>query len=122
MIIVLSPAKTLDFEPTVHDLDTSIPNYISQSATLINLLKKYSPSELSELMQISDKLAVLNVTRNASWSKSFHSKNSKPAILAFNGDVYEGLDAKSLNPKQLQFANDHLRILCRLMASSSLLI
>ena len=111
MLIVLSPAKTLDFESPMLDVPVSIPGYIDKSSVLVNQLKKFSPSDLSELMSISDKLATLNAVRFTSWSKDFSSKNSRPAIFAFNGDVYEGFDASSLNLKQLKFAQDHIRIL-----------
>ena len=111
MLIVLSPAKTLDFESPMLDVPTTLPGYIDQSAVLVKQLKKFSPLEISKLMDISDKLATLNAVRFSSWQKNFSSENSRPAIFAFNGDVYEGLNASSLNKKQLQFAQEHLRIL-----------
>ncbi len=111
MLIVLSPAKSLDFESPIPDVTATLPRYIDKSSTLVSQLKKFSPVELSELMDISDKLATLNAVRFSSWSKNFSSENSRPAIFAFNGDVYEGLDANSLNLKQLKFAQEHIRIL-----------
>lgn len=111
MLIVLSPAKTLDFESPIPDVPATLPGYIDQSAVLVNQLKKFSPAELSKLMDISDKLATLNAVRFMSWSKQFSIENSRPAIFAFNGDVYEGLDAYSLNLKQLKFAQTHIRVL-----------
>ena len=99
MLIVLSPAKSLDYEtPPITDKHT-LPIFIEESAKLISELKKLSLQEVAELMDLSDKLAALNVARFGEWSKRFTPKNSKQAILAFNGDVYEGLDAKTLNKK-----------------------
>lgn len=111
MLIVLSPAKSLDYEtPTTTDKHT-LPIFIPESEKLINELKKLSLQEVAELMGLSDKLAALNVARYGEWSKTFTPKNSKQAILAFNGDVYEGLDAPSLNKKALDYAQDHVRVL-----------
>ena len=111
MLMVLSPAKTLDYEsPLATDVHT-LPDFIPRSAELIATLRDKSPAEISSLMQISDPLAELNVSRYASWTKKFSFRNARQAVLAFNGDVYEGLDARSLNPKQLTWAQDHLRIL-----------
>ena len=111
MLIVLSPAKSLDYEtPPTTDKHT-LPIFIGESAKLISELKKLSLQEIAELMDLSDKLAALNVARFGEWSKTFNFKNSKQAILAFNGDVYEGLDAKTLNKKSLDYAQDHVRVL-----------
>ena len=111
MLIVLSPAKSLDYTtaPTT-DLHTK-PDFIARSAELIDVLREKSPAQIASLMGISDPLAQLNVERYASWSTRFTSRNSKQAVLAFNGDVYEGLDAPSLNAKQLDYLQSHLRIL-----------
>src|SRR5688572_22754945 len=111
MLIVLSPAKTLDYETPAVIKTHSMPAFIQYSAELVDTLKRYSPTEIASLMTISDPLAQLNAERFASWSTSFDSSNSKQAILAFNGDVYEGLDAPSLNAKQLDYAQNHIRIL-----------
>jgi cytoplasmic iron level regulating protein YaaA (DUF328/UPF0246 family) len=111
MLTILSPAKTLDFDPVELSVPSTLPEFIPESSQLINHLKKLSLQEISELMDLSDKLASLNLGRYASWSKKFTSDNSKVALLAFNGDVYEGLNASSLNKKQLNFAQNHLRIL-----------
>lgn len=111
MLIVLSPAKTLDYDtPPTTDIHT-LPDFIAHSAELIDTLKQLSPAQIGSLMQISDALAVLNVGRYASWSAKFTKKNAKQAILAFDGDVYEGLDTPSLNVKQLDYAQSHIRIL-----------
>src|SRR5450830_204508 len=111
MLIVLSPAKSLDYDtPPVTDLHTT-PDFIARSAELIEVLKHKAPAQIATLMGISDQLAALNVDRYASWSRKFTKKNSKQAVLAFNGDVYEGLDASSLSAKQLDYVQNHVRIL-----------
>jgi len=111
MLIVLSPAKSLDFKTPVQVKATTIPNFIPDSSALIADLKKLAPQDVADLMGISDQLAVLNVGRYRDWSKKFTATNSKPAIFAFNGDVYDGFDVRSLNAKSLDFAQDHIRIL-----------
>lgn len=111
MLIVLSPAKTLDYESPRKVETHSQPDFIPRSAELISLLREMSPAKLGSLMKISDSLAHLNAARYASWSKKFNFDNSRQALLAFNGDVYEGLDAATLNEKQLVWAQDHVRIL-----------
>jgi hypothetical protein len=111
MLIILSPAKTLDFGEFELSLPNTLPEFIPEAGQLITELKKLSTQEIASMMSLSDKLATLNATRYASWSKTFTNKNSKAALFAFNGDVYEGLDATSLNKKQLDFAQKHVRIL-----------
>lgn len=111
MLIVLSPAKTLDYDtPPATDIHSK-PDFLRHSAELIETLRALSPAEIGSLMDISDKLAALNVARYASWSPRFTTKNAKQAMLAFNGDVYEGLDAPSLTEKQLGYTQSHIRIL-----------
>ncbi|WP_044528603.1 peroxide stress protein YaaA [Herbaspirillum sp. B65] len=111
MLIVLSPAKSLDYDtPPTTDVHTT-PAFVSRSAELIDVLKTKSPAEIGSLMGISDQLSVLNVSRYASWSRKFTTKNAKQAVLAFNGDVYEGLDAASLAAGQLDYLQQHVRIL-----------
>lgn len=111
MLIVLSPAKTLDLATPPVTVKSSLPDFISHSAELIEILRAHSPAEIGSLMQISDPLAALNVARYASWSTKFTPQNAKQAVLAFNGDVYEGLDAASMNAKQLDYTQSHIRIL-----------
>lgn len=111
MLIVLSPAKTLDYDTPPTTAVHTQPQFIDRSSELIETLKTLSPAEVSKLMDISDALAVLNVTRYATWSRKFTKKNAKQAVLAFNGDVYEGLDAPTLNEKHLDYAQSHIRIL-----------
>lgn len=111
MLIVLSPAKTLDYDtPAITDA-RSLPDFIDHSSELIDTLRDLSPAQIGSLMRISDSLAALNAGRFASWRPKFTAKNAKQAVLAFNGDVYEGLDAPSLNARQLEFAQAHVRIL-----------
>jgi len=111
MIIVLSPAKSLDFTtpPTVRDFTQ--PDFLDRSQMLVERLRQLSPLDLSQLMGISDSLAALNVARYASWRRPFAPDNAKQAVLAFNGDVYDGLNAPTLTPAALDFAQRHLRIL-----------
>jgi len=109
MLIVLSPAKTLDLEtPPTTRLHTT-PDFVDRSAQLIDVLRRYSPADLGSLMGISDTLAHLNVGRYASWSPD-HAEG-RQAIMAFNGDVYAGFDARSLKPAQLAYAQSNVRIL-----------
>ncbi|GAB3547340.1 peroxide stress protein YaaA [Noviherbaspirillum agri] len=111
MLIVLSPAKTLDYDtPPTTEICTR-PDFIEDSAELIETLKPMSLSDVGSLMGISDALAALNVARFASWSREFTPKNAKQAVLAFNGDVYEGLDAPTLGKRQLEYVQSHIRIL-----------
>ncbi len=111
MLIVLSPAKSLDYDTPPSTDKHTLPIFINESAKLVTDLKKLSLQEVAELMDLSDKLAALNVARFGEWSKKFTAKNSKQAILAFNGDVYEGLDAASLSAKALDYTQDHVRVL-----------
>lgn len=111
MLMVISPAKTLDYEtPPVTDQHTQ-PLFVAQAAQLIEVMREYSPDQLSRLMKISDKLAGLNVARFTEWSSEFTTDNSKQALLAFKGDVYTGLDANSLTADELDYAQTHLRML-----------
>ncbi|MEY3517428.1 MAG: hypothetical protein RLZ89_288 [Pseudomonadota bacterium] len=111
MLFLLSPAKSLDYESTLPAIAATQPKFVPQSAELIATLKQKTPQQISELMDLSDALAKLNVQRYKAWSPQFTEANARPAVLAFNGDVYEGLDAKSLKPKDLQWAQDHVAIL-----------
>jgi cytoplasmic iron level regulating protein YaaA (DUF328/UPF0246 family) len=111
MLIVISPAKSLDFEtPAVTNTHTQ-PDFLDHSSELINVLRKFLPSQIGSLMDISDNLADLNATRYASWTREFTADNAKQAVLAFNGDVYDGLNATSLTGKQLDYVQSKVRIL-----------
>ena len=111
MLTLLSPAKTLDFDtpPTTNKATDAM--FLDQSAELIEVLRQYSPQELGALMTLSDKLSELNVQRFHDWQLPFTKDNAKAAVLAFKGDVYTGLAAETLSEKQLDFAQDHVRIL-----------
>ena len=111
MLFLLSPAKSLDYETPLPPVAATQPQFVPQSAELIATLKKKTPQQISDLMDLSEALAKLNVDRYKAWSPQFTEANARPAVLAFNGDVYEGLDAKSLKPKDLQWAQDHVAIL-----------
>ena len=111
MLFLLSPAKSLDYESALPPVKASEPQFVPQSTELISTLKKKNPKQIAELMDLSEALAQLNVARYKAWSPTFTETNARPAVLAFNGDVYEGLDAKSLKPKELQWAQDHVAIL-----------
>ncbi|MCS2610907.1 peroxide stress protein YaaA [Halomonas dongshanensis] len=111
MLSVISPAKTLDFETPSTTEDVSHPDFLDQSAALIDILRDYSPQRLSELMGISDKLAGLNAARFAEWERPFTLDNAKPAAQAFQGDVYTGLEADTFSAADNRFAQQHLRIL-----------
>lgn len=111
MLIVLSPAKTLDYVSPLATTRHSVPDFIPRSAQLITLLRQLSPAAVGSLMKISDPLAQLNTERYAAWSKKFNFDNARQAVLAFNGDVYDGLDAGSLDEAQLEWAQAHVRIL-----------
>ena len=111
MILLLSPAKTLDFETPPTLAEYTQPVFLDQSQLLIKRLRRLSPPDIARLMDISDPLAALNVARFAQWVQPFTPDNAKQAVLAFDGDVYEGLEAATLSPAALQFAQSHLRIL-----------
>ena len=111
MIIVLSPAKSLDFTTPPTTTAFSQPAFLDQSQVLVERLRRLSPLELGRLMGISDALAVLNVDRFAHWCRPFSPDNAKQAVLAFNGDVYDGLNAPTLSKAALDFAQSHVRIL-----------
>lgn len=111
MLFLLSPAKSLDYD-TPPQVATHTPAlFARQSAELIAVLREKTPQQISTLMHLSDKLAGLNVARYQAWSPRFTAKNSKQAVLAFDGDVYGGLDAKTLSESQLAWAQDHVCIL-----------
>ncbi len=111
MLMVISPAKTLDFETSPKTKVATTPDFLDQSQQLINELRDLSPADISGLMSISDKLGVLNYDRYASWEQPFTADNAKQAVLAFKGDVYTGLDAESFSSADFKFAQKHLRIL-----------
>lgn len=111
MLIVISPAKKLDYESDAPKHRVTEPRYLEKSESLIKILKKKTPSDLKAMMGISENLAKLNHERYLKWNRINDRTNSKPAIYAFMGDVYSGLDAKNLEPEDVKFAQAHLRIL-----------
>ena len=112
MLFLLSPAKSLDYEtPLPADLPHTLPQFVPDSKKLIEVLRQKSPQEIASLMSISDTLAGLNTARYAVWSPKFSAKNSRQAVMAFNGDVYEGLQAQSLSGDDLAWAQEHVAIL-----------
>jgi uncharacterized protein len=111
MKIVISPAKTLDFETKLPTRRNTQPHFLAEAETVHAVLKEKSPRELMSLMEISDKLADLNWQRNQEWTTPFTAKNARPALYAFNGDVYTGLDAYTIPTAKLNRLQDTLRIL-----------
>jgi len=111
MLIVISPAKTLDFETAPTTREHTIPDFLDHSQVLIDELRELTPPQVSELMGISDKLGDINFGRFLEWSQPFTEDNAKQALLAFKGDVYTGLNAESLSKSDLKWAQQHLRIL-----------
>lgn len=112
MLTVISPAKTLDYEsPLPVGLAPTRPDFLADSAELIDILREYSPSQVASLMSLSDKLAALNVARFQSWQPDYAEPDARPALFAFKGDVYTGLDVERLLATDLDRAQQHLRIL-----------
>jgi uncharacterized protein len=112
MLFLLSPAKSLDYDtPVPATLAHTVPQFAKQSAELISILKTQSPQQIAALMDLSDALSALNVARYQAWSPKFTAKNSRQAVLAFNGDVYEGLNAKTLGQDDLDWAQQHVGML-----------
>jgi uncharacterized protein len=111
MLFLLSPAKTLNFDTASPFKAQSTPPFVSESAELINVLKTKSVADISALMDLSEPLAALNVGRYGLWSPRFTARNSKAALFAFNGDVYEGLNATTLSEADVKWANQHVVIL-----------
>ncbi len=111
MLMVVSPAKNLDFESSLPVKEFTQPSMLGDAKILVQTCKKLAPSDLASLMHISDKLSILNAERFSSFTLPFTPDNARQSIFAFNGDVYAGLDAKSLKEDDIQFAQKHLRIL-----------
>jgi uncharacterized protein len=111
MLFVISPAKALDYETPAQVKTFTQPLFVEQASELIAVLREQSPQQVAGLMDLSDQLAGLNVARYQAWSPKFTAKNSKQAVLAFDGDVYGGLDAKTLNENELDWLQQHLCIL-----------
>ncbi|MDE2430132.1 MAG: peroxide stress protein YaaA [Burkholderiales bacterium] len=111
MLIVLSPAKSLDYETPAKIKTATTPQFMAEAAVLAGIARQLSPEKLGELMSISPALAQLNADRFADWSENPAQDHVKQAVLAFNGDVYDGLDANHLNSAQMKYVQNHVRIL-----------
>ncbi|QSB20981.1 peroxide stress protein YaaA [Pseudomonas sp. 15A4] len=111
MLMVISPAKTLDFETPPTTKRYTQPQFLDHSQELISQLRDLTPAQIGELMHLSDKLSGLNAARFGSWNPAFTPENAKQALLAFKGDVYTGLDADTLSGPELTYAQKHLRML-----------
>ena len=111
MLLLLSPAKSLDYETPLGPVPHTPLLFPEQAAELIEVLRAQSPQQIATLMHLSDALAALNVARYQAYSPRMTERNARQAVLAFNGDVYGGLDARSLGEKDLAWAQKHLRIL-----------
>ena len=111
MKIIISPAKSLNFEKDLPTSNFSFPVFLDDSKIINENLKKKNPSELKELMKISDKIAELNWKRNVEFNTPFNSNNSRPALFTFDGDVYNGIDAFTLDDPKIKKAQSCLRIL-----------
>ncbi len=111
MKIIISPAKSLDFDSELNSQNVSVPKFLEKTLPINSILKQKSPSDLMKLQSISEKLSDLNWKRNLEFSRNHSDDNSRPAIFAFNGDVYEGLDVKTLDVKKIDFLQNNLRII-----------
>lgn len=111
MLALISPAKTLDYETALPSSNFTQPRLLDQSEQLIDVCRELSASQLASLMSVSEKIAQLNVARFQDWQTEFDLANARQAIFAFKGDVYTGLDAYALSDPQLDFAQQHLRML-----------
>ena len=112
MLLLLSPAKSLDYKtPLPEDLPHTLPAFAAESARLIAVLREKSPQDIASLMSISDRLAALNVARYAAWAPRFSEHNARQAVMAFNGNVYDGLQARTLSSADLHWAQEHIAIL-----------
>lgn len=111
MLILISPAKKLDYESPLSTDTHSQPQFLDHAQQLVDQLKSYAPHDIAGLMHLSEKLALLNFERYQEWQQPFTPENARPALLAFKGDVYEGMAAGTMDQATLDYAQDHLRIL-----------
>lgn len=111
MLMIISPAKTLDYDSPLATETYTQPDFLDDACELIDQLKALEPHQVSNLMSISDKLGQLNAERFRTWHTPFTPDNARQAILAFKGDVYTGLDAESFSEQDFAFAQKHLRML-----------
>lgn len=111
MIITLSPSKGQDFETPIADVAATVPRMLDDTRLLIEELRRYKPEEIRSLMEVSDKIAALNVERYKAFHLPFTRENARPALFAFKGDVYRGIEPRDYRDEELAFAQQHLRIL-----------
>jgi len=111
MLMVISPAKTLDYETPPATQRFTQPQYLDHSQELILQLRDLTPAQISELMHVSDKIGGLNAARFGGWTPAFTPENAKQALLAFKGDVYTGMNAQTLSEADFDYAQQHLRML-----------
>lgn len=111
MKILISPAKSLDFNSEIGSFNCTQPKFLNKTQLINSSLKEKKPNDLKKIQNISDKLADLNWTRNNDFNLTHNYKNSRPALFAFNGDVYDGIDAKSLSSDNVNNLQNQLRIL-----------
>jgi cytoplasmic iron level regulating protein YaaA (DUF328/UPF0246 family) len=111
MLFLLSPAKSLDYDTPLQGQTHTAPLFVKESKALIDALRTQSPQQIAELMDLSDKLSALNVARYQAWSSRASEKNARQAALAFDGDVYGGLDARNMAADDLAWAQEHVCIL-----------
>ncbi|MHA3891539.1 peroxide stress protein YaaA [Acinetobacter sp. GXMZU3951] len=111
MLALISPAKTLDYESALPTDQHTLPRLLEHSQQLIDVSRKLSASEIASLMSVSEKIAQLNVARFRDWQPEFNFSNARQAIFAFKGDVYTGLDAYALSEQDIEFSQNHLRML-----------
>jgi len=111
MLIAISPAKKLDYTTPAPLTEHTLPAHLDKAAELIELMRQKDSFDIADLMKLSMKLADLNMQRYQDWHTPFTANNAKQALFAFSGDVYQGLDASTLQPADINYAQDHLRIL-----------
>ena len=111
ILTLISPAKKLDYGQVAQPLEHSQPEFLDHASELLQDLKAMSPQQISSLMGLSDQLGALNYERYQAWQRPFSPDNAKQALLAFKGDVYQGLDAESMSADDLAWAQNHLLIL-----------
>ena len=111
MFFVLSPAKNLNEKALAPVKEFTQPDLLAEAEILMRQLRELAPQQIAELMHVSDKIALLNAERNAEWHTPFTPDNAKQAVFMFNGDVYEGIAAETLKPEQIQYLQQHVRLL-----------
>jgi uncharacterized protein len=111
MLVILSPSKTLDFNRIRNSVSSTLPLYLEDASLVAAELRRYNPKQLARFLNVSAKLADLNVNRFAVWNTDAHETDGKPAVLAYKGEVYQGLQAEGFSDSELEFAQHHLRII-----------